>query len=224
MGFIPPTPSCILSLLSASSSYERSELLPVHCLLLHRAIWTYDCYCLSSLLSSPLSQVCLLYLSFANVVSASSARLSTIKRSYQSLSRHCWFSFLFAFCRLLLLCSSHVPVWPIPCLLLDKVSHTLTPLAPSPSCHSPLLLYAALLHPPDSCAAHISYFLGCCVAQIKVIGVYNLVISSTAAPIKLCMVPLSSFALSWTNPPSAGKIPPYNNPYDLPPTPYRRAT
>ena len=140
--------------------------LPMRCSLLHRAIWKSDCYCLSSLLSSPLSQVCLLSLSFATAVSASSARLSTIKRSYQSLSRHCWFSFLFAVCRLLMLCSSHVPVLPTPCLLLDKVSLTLTHLAPSPSCHSPFLLYAILLHPPDSCAAHISYFLGCCVEQI----------------------------------------------------------
>ena len=120
----------------------------MRCSLLRRAIWTSECYCLSSFLSSPLSQVCLLYLSFATVVSASSARLSTIKRSYKSLSRHCWLSFLFAVCRLLLLCSSHVPVLPIPCLLLDKVSLTLTSLAPSPSRHSPLLLYAALLHPP----------------------------------------------------------------------------
>ena len=58
--------------------------------ILHRPIWTSDCYCLSSLLSSPLSQVGILYLSFATVVSASSARLSTIKRSYHSLSRHFW--------------------------------------------------------------------------------------------------------------------------------------
>ena len=83
--------------------------LPVRCSLLPRAIWTSDCYCLSLLLSSPLSQVCLLPLSFATVVGVSSARLATIKRSYQPLSRHCWFSFLFAVCRLLLLCSSHVP-------------------------------------------------------------------------------------------------------------------
>ena len=141
--------------------------LPMQRSLLHRAIWTSDCYCLSSLLSSPLSQVGLLSVSFATAVSALSARISTAKRSYHSLSRHFWFSFLFAVGRLLLLCSAHVPVFlPIPCLLLDKVSLTLTPLAPSPSCHSSLLLYAALLHYPDSCAAHISYFLGCCVAQI----------------------------------------------------------
>ena len=44
----------------------------------------------------------------------------------------------------------------------------------------------------------------------------NMTISSTTESIKLCMVPLSSFALSWTNPPSAGKISPYNNPNDLP--------
>ena len=130
--------------------------LPMRCSLLHRAIWISDCYCLSSLLSSPLPQVCICFLSFATVVGASSARLSTIKRSYQSFSRHCWFSFHFAVCRLLLLCSSHVPVLPISCLLLEKVSLTLTPLAPSPSCHSPLLLNAALLHPPDSCVLPIS--------------------------------------------------------------------
>ena len=134
----------------------------MRCSFLHRAIWTSDCYCLSSLLSSPLTQVCLLSLSFATVVSALSARLSTIKRLYQSLSRYCWFSCLFAVCRLLLLCSSHVPVLPIPCLLLDKISLTSTPLAPSPSCHSPLLLYAALLHPPDSRAVLHRFELPTC--------------------------------------------------------------
>ena len=92
--------------------------LPMRCSLLHRAIWISDCYCLSSLLPSPLPQVCICVLSFATVVGASSARLSTIKRSYQSFSRHCWFSFLFAVCKLppavFIACSRLTNIMPAP--------------------------------------------------------------------------------------------------------------
>ena len=92
--------------------------LPMLCSHLHRAIWTSDCYCLSSLLSSPLSQVCLLSLSFATVVSASSARLSTIN-DHISLSvgiADSLFSLLFAdssCCvhRMFLSCQYHACSW-----------------------------------------------------------------------------------------------------------------
>ena len=64
LSLLCPGPPTVLPL--SMHAMEGSSLvfngLPMYCSLLYRAIWTSDCYCLSSLLSSPLSQVCILSL------------------------------------------------------------------------------------------------------------------------------------------------------------------